>query len=128
MPADYEKVLDEMEPHNGMVSLSCAQKLAAKAYARTAAYDAAISNWFAETLHDDAPDYPRLRRQIGPDLALWREPASDAPPSIARPEQRFGVATARQLQGKELSYNNINDTDAAYECVAEFDPNALRPA
>src|SRR5215472_2605219 len=56
-PADYEKVLGEMTQHGGVVSLELRQKLAAKAYARTAAYDAAISNWFAERLHDDAPDY-----------------------------------------------------------------------
>src|SRR5215467_15732852 len=56
-PADYEKVLGEMASHTGMVSLELRKKLAAKAYARTAAYDAAISNWFAETLQDDAPDY-----------------------------------------------------------------------
>src|SRR6476661_6074309 len=102
-PSDYEKVLGEMVAHNGMVSFELRQKLAAKAYARTAAYDAAISNWFAETLHDDAPDY----RAFG---------------GILAEALRFGVTTARQLQGKQLSYNNINDTDAAYECVAEFDP------
>ncbi len=56
-PTDYEKVLDEMARHKGMVSLELRKRLAAKAYARTAAYDAAISNWFAGTLHDEAPDY-----------------------------------------------------------------------
>src|SRR5450830_277893 len=56
-PADYEKVLAELALHNGMTSLELRQKLAAKAYARTAAYDAAISNWFTEALHDSAPDY-----------------------------------------------------------------------
>ena len=76
-PADYEKVLAELALHGGMTSLELRQKLAAKAYARTAAYDAAISNWFADTLHDDAPRLPRLRRQAGPDAALRREPAPE---------------------------------------------------
>src|SRR5690242_13361666 len=56
-PADYEKVLAEMARHTGMVSLELRRHLAAKAYARTAAYDAAISNWFADTLHTESPDY-----------------------------------------------------------------------
>ena len=72
-PADYEKVLGEMAQHNGMVSLELRQKLAAKAYARTAAYDAAISNWFAETLHDEAPDYRAFGGKLVEALALWRK-------------------------------------------------------
>src|SRR5579884_2485159 len=101
-PADYERVLGDIEQHGG-TTLALRQKLAAKAYARTAAYDAAISNWFAATL--------RYGENPHQSAAFYRTP-----------EKRFGVATARQVQGKQLSYNNINDTDAAYECVAEFDP------
>ena len=74
------------------------------------------------TLGDPAPGLPRLRRPARRGAALRREPAPERRRSIARREQRAGVATARQVQGKQLSYNNINDTDAAYECVAEFDP------
>ena len=76
----------------------------------------------------------RPRRRIAPSAASSREALryGENPHQSAAfyrtPEQRFGVATARQVQGKQLSYNNINDTDAAYECVAEFDPNARRPA
>jgi len=120
-PADYEKVLGEMVKHSGMVSLELRQKLAAKAYARTAAYDAATSNWFADTLHDDAPDYRAFGGKLIEALRYGENPHQSAA-FYRSPGERFGVATARQLQGKQLSYNNINDTDAAYECVGEFDP------
>ncbi|HUL86850.1 MAG TPA: bifunctional phosphoribosylaminoimidazolecarboxamide formyltransferase/IMP cyclohydrolase [Pseudolabrys sp.] len=120
-PADYDKVLGEMAQHGGMVSMELRKKLAAKAYARTAAYDAAISNWFAETLHDEAPDYRAFGGRLVEALRYGENPHQSAA-FYRSPRQRFGVVTARQLQGKQLSYNNINDTDAAYECVAEFDP------
>jgi phosphoribosylaminoimidazolecarboxamide formyltransferase/IMP cyclohydrolase len=123
-PADYEKVLGEMAQHGGMVSLELRKKLAAKAYARTAAYDAAISNWFADTLHDEAPDYRAFGGKLVEALRYGENPHQSAA-FYRSPGQRFGVGTARQLQGKQLSYNNINDTDAAYECVAEFDPKRI---
>ena len=117
---DYAAVLDELTAHAGMTSLELRQRLAAKAYARTAAYDAAISNWFAETLKDDAPDYRAFGgRRVQP-LRYGENPHQSAA-FYKTPGARPGVASARQVQGKELSYNNINDTDAAYECVAEFD-------
>ena len=119
-PADYEKLLAELALHAGMTSLELRQRLAAKAYARTAAYDAAISNWFADTLHEEAPDYRAFGGKLIQPLRYGENPHQSAA-FYRAPGERFGVATARQLQGKELSYNNINDTDAAYECVAEFD-------
>jgi phosphoribosylaminoimidazolecarboxamide formyltransferase / IMP cyclohydrolase len=120
-PADYAKMLSELAQHSGMTTLELRQALAAKAYARTAAYDAAISNWFAETLHDEAPDYRAFGGKLLEALRYGENPHQSA--AFYRTSgERFGVATARQLQGKQLSYNNINDTDAAYECVAEFDP------
>ena len=119
-PPDYEKVLAELAEHAGMTTLELRQKLAAKAYARTAAYDAAISNWFAETLKDDAPDYRAFGGKLIQALRYGENPHQTAA-FYKAPGERFGVASTRQLQGKELSYNNINDTDAAYECVAEFD-------
>jgi len=120
-PTDYAKVLGELAQHSGMTTLELRQQLAAKAYARTAAYDAAISNWFADTLHNDAPDYRAFGGRLIQELRYGENPHQTA--SFYRaPGERFGVATARQLQGKELSYNNINDTDAAYECIGEFDP------
>ena len=120
-PADYGAVLDELAQHAGMTSLELRQKLAAKAYARTAAYDAAISNWFAERLHDEAPDYRAFGGRLIQSLRYGENPHQSAA-FYKAPSGRPGVASARQVQGKELSYNNINDTDAAYECVAEFDP------
>ena len=119
-PDDYAMVLGEMAQHAGTTFLELRQKLAAKAYARTAAYDAAISNWFADTLKDNAPDYRAFGGRLIQALRYGENPHQSAA-FYRAPGKRFGVATARQLQGKELSYNNINDTDAAYECIAEFD-------
>ena len=117
---DYAAVLDELTAHSGMTSLELRQRLAAKAYARTAAYDAAISNWFAETLKNDAPDYRAFGGRLLQSLRYGENPHQTAA-FYKTPGARPGVASARQVQGKELSYNNINDTDAAYECIGEFD-------
>jgi phosphoribosylaminoimidazolecarboxamide formyltransferase/IMP cyclohydrolase len=116
---DYARLLDELNAHGGATTLALRKALAQKAYARTAAYDAAISNWFANELHDQAPGYRAFGGKLLQPLRYGENPHQSAA-FYRAPEQRFGVATARQIQGKELSYNNINDTDAAYECVAEF--------
>ncbi|HEY0441569.1 MAG TPA: bifunctional phosphoribosylaminoimidazolecarboxamide formyltransferase/IMP cyclohydrolase [Xanthobacteraceae bacterium] len=118
---DYAAVLEALQTHAGATPLALRQRLAAKAYARTAAYDAAISNWFAATLGDEAPAWRAVGGRLAEALRYGENPHQSAA-FYRTGEQRFGVATARQLQGKQLSYNNINDTDAAYECVAEFDP------
>ncbi|AVT78893.1 bifunctional phosphoribosylaminoimidazolecarboxamide formyltransferase/IMP cyclohydrolase [Rhodopseudomonas palustris] len=117
---DYQAVLDELAANNGATTLNLRKRLAAKAYARTAAYDAAISNWFALQLKTDAPDFRAIGGRLIQSLRYGENPHQTAS-FYATPEKRPGVATARQVQGKELSYNNINDTDAAYECVGEFD-------
>jgi phosphoribosylaminoimidazolecarboxamide formyltransferase/IMP cyclohydrolase len=119
--SDYEPLLEELAAHNGMTTLALRRRLAAKAYARTAAYDAAISNWFNGELGEIAPDYRAFGGRLIEKLRYGENPHQDAA-FYRTPEVRFGVASARQVQGKQLSYNNINDTDAAYECVAEFDP------
>jgi phosphoribosylaminoimidazolecarboxamide formyltransferase/IMP cyclohydrolase len=119
--SDYAAVVEELKQHNGSTSLALRRRLAAKAYARTAAYDAAIANWFAATLNELAPDYRAFGGRLSEALRYGENPHQSAA-FYRTPEARFGVATARQVQGKQLSYNNINDTDAAYECVAEFDP------
>ncbi len=119
-PSDYQSVLDELAAHQGATKLALRRRLAAKAYARTAAYDAAISNWFASKLEIDAPDFRAVGGKLIQALRYGENPHQTAA-FYKTPEQRPGVATARQLQGKELSYNNINDTDAAYECIGEFD-------
>jgi phosphoribosylaminoimidazolecarboxamide formyltransferase/IMP cyclohydrolase len=118
---DYAPLLAELNTNNGATTLSLRQRLAAKAYGRTAAYDAAISNWFAATLADPAPTYRTIGGRLAEALRYGENPHQSAA-FYRTGEARFGVATARQAQGKQLSYNNINDTDAAYECVAEFDP------
>jgi phosphoribosylaminoimidazolecarboxamide formyltransferase/IMP cyclohydrolase len=125
-PEDYPAVLDELSKHGGATTLALRQRLAAKAYARTATYDAAISNWFAGQLNDLAPAFRAIGGRLAEALRYGENPHQNAA-FYRTPEQRFGVATARQVQGKQLSYNNINDTDAAYECIAEFDP-ARTPA
>jgi phosphoribosylaminoimidazolecarboxamide formyltransferase/IMP cyclohydrolase len=117
---DYQAVLDELAAHQGATTLALRRRLAAKAYARTAAYDAAISNWFAGELKTEAPDFRAIGGRLIQALRYGENPHQTAA-FYRTPDKRPGVATARQLQGKELSYNNINDTDAAYECLAEFD-------
>jgi len=119
--ADYATLLADLEAHDGGTTLALRRRLAAKAYARTATYDAAISNWFAETLQDEAPDYRAVGGRLAQALRYGENPHQHAA-FYRTPGTRFGVASAAQKQGKQLSYNNINDTDAAYECVAEFDP------
>jgi phosphoribosylaminoimidazolecarboxamide formyltransferase/IMP cyclohydrolase len=123
---DYAALLAELGAHSGSTTLSLRKKLAAKAYARTAAYDAAISNWFADQLKIEAPDFRAFGGRLAEALRYGENPHQTAA-FYRTPQKRAGVATARQVQGKQLSYNNINDTDAAYECIGEFDP-ARTPA
>jgi phosphoribosylaminoimidazolecarboxamide formyltransferase / IMP cyclohydrolase len=119
-PGDYTVVLAELTRHKGMTTLALRRMLAAKAYARTAVYDAAIASWFAHELAETAPVYRAIGGRLIERLRYGENPHQWA--AFYRvPDVRAGVATARQLQGKQLSYNNINDTDAAYECVAELD-------
>jgi phosphoribosylaminoimidazolecarboxamide formyltransferase / IMP cyclohydrolase len=116
---DMKQVLAALEKDGG-VDDALRKQLAAKAFARTAAYDAAISTWYAATLEDKAPAWRALGGKLRQSLRYGENPHQDAAFYVTA-EKRFGVATARQLQGKELSYNNLNDTDAAIELAAEFD-------
>jgi phosphoribosylaminoimidazolecarboxamide formyltransferase/IMP cyclohydrolase len=120
--ADYAAVLADLDTHKGATTLTLRRKLAQKAYSRTASYDAAISNWFANELGDTSPAFRALGGSLAETMRYGENPHQWAA-FYRTPEQRPGVATARQVQGKQLSYNNINDTDAAFECVAEFDPD-----
>jgi len=129
--ADYDRVLDEMSRHGGATTARLRRELAQKAYARTAAYDGAISNWLGAVV--DNPDgqaagFPRtFSVQLTKALPMryGENPHQQAAFYVARDAEPGSIASARQLQGKELSYNNIADTDAALECVKEF---AERPA
>jgi phosphoribosylaminoimidazolecarboxamide formyltransferase/IMP cyclohydrolase len=120
--ADYAPLLAALDANHGATTLAFRKTLAQKAYARTAVYDAAISNWFANELGDSAPDYRAMGGSLLEKMRYGENP-HQAAGFYKTPEQRFGVSTARQVQGKTLSYNNVNDTDAAFECVAEFDPS-----
>lgn len=125
-PADYDGLLAELEACEGETRLAYRRRLAAKAFARTAAYDAAVANWFADVLDEPAPAWRAIGGTRAAALRYGENPHQNAAFYVTG-EPRAGVATARQLQGKQLSFNNINDTDAAFELVAEFDP-ALSPA
>ena len=119
--ADYDALLADMDEHGGAVSEELRQRLAAKAFARTAAYDAAIGSWFADQLEMRSPAYRAIGGRLVQELR-YGENSHQWAAFYRTPEQRPGVATATQIQGKELSYNNLNDTDAAFELISEFDP------
>ncbi|NTB98442.1 bifunctional phosphoribosylaminoimidazolecarboxamide formyltransferase/IMP cyclohydrolase [Agrobacterium tumefaciens] len=120
-PSDYPDLVEALQADDGQTSYALRQRFAAKAYARTAAYDAVISNWFAEALAIETPDYRAIGGVLKEKMRYGENPHQSAGFYLTG-EKRPGVATATLLQGKQLSYNNINDTDAAYELVAEFLP------
>ena len=117
-PADMAQVLEQLRA-TGTTTLALRKTLAARAYARTAAYDAAISTWFAQQLGDAQPGRKAIAGTLIQTMRYGENPHQSAA-FYAAGLARAGVANARQLQGKELSYNNIADTDAAFELVAEF--------
>jgi phosphoribosylaminoimidazolecarboxamide formyltransferase/IMP cyclohydrolase len=120
-PGDYPRILGELMAQGGCTTQKLRQELAQKAFARTAVYDAAISNWLAAEMGLPAPAYRAFGGKLASSLRYGENPHQTAAFYTAG-EGRRGVATERQVQGKELSYNNVNDTDAAFELVAEFDP------
>ncbi len=124
-PSDYGAILSAMDENGGATPLDLRRKLALKAYAATAAYDAAIAGWFASRENDCTSRIRAFAGHLSQVLRYGENPHQWAA-FYRNAEQRSGIATAEQVQGKELSYNNLNDTDAAYELVAEFDKS--RPA
>ncbi|MDG1211301.1 MAG: bifunctional phosphoribosylaminoimidazolecarboxamide formyltransferase/IMP cyclohydrolase, partial [Paracoccaceae bacterium] len=116
---DYSAVLVEMDA--GGPSLAFRQRQAQIAYARTAAYDAAVSTWMASAIGEAAPRRRAVAGTLAQTLRYGENPHQSAA-FYTDGSDRPGVSTATQHQGKELSYNNINDTDAAFELAAEFDP------
>lgn len=120
-PSDYPALIEALRTNEGQTVYAFRQKLAAKAYARTAAYDTAISNWFAEALDIEIPRYRTIGGVLKEEMRYGENPHQSAGFYVTG-ENRPGVATARLLQGKQLSYNNINDTDGAFELIAEFAP------
>ncbi|SFQ49842.1 phosphoribosylaminoimidazolecarboxamide formyltransferase / IMP cyclohydrolase [Roseivivax halotolerans] len=118
---DYQPLLDELEVHDGRTSYAFRQRLALNAYARTGAYDAAVSAWMADTLGETAPRRRVFAGTLAQTLRYGENPHQGAA-FYTDGTARAGISTAEQHQGKELSYNNINDTDAAFELVSEFLP------
>ena len=123
-PADYDIVMAEMRDNGGDTTSETRRRLAAAAYARTGAYDAAISGWFAEQTGEKFPRHFAMGGELAQTMRYGENPHQAAAfyrSGAARP----GVGSAEQIQGKELSYNNLNDTDAAFELAAEFDDPAV---
>ena len=117
-PSQYDAVLEDLKTQGG-TGLALRRRLAGEAYARTAAYDSAIAEWFAGKRGDLLPQRLTIAGSLRQVLRYGENPHQTA--GFYVNGDLPGVATARQVQGKELSYNNLNDTDAAFECVAEFD-------
>lgn len=118
-PMDYGTLLDQLKANDGATTMAFRQKLALTAYSRTAAYDTAVSTWLAGEIKEPTPRYRSFAGRLAQPLRYGENP-HQAAAFYTDGSRRPGVATARQWQGKELSYNNINDTDAAFELVAEF--------
>ena len=119
-PADYAELIGQLEA-NGGTDLAFRRQLAAKAFARTAAYDSMIASWFA--FADQQQAYPDSRFIVGKkaqELRYGENPHQKAALYLPMGPSTPGVAQARQVQGKELSYNNLNDANAALELAAEF--------
>jgi phosphoribosylaminoimidazolecarboxamide formyltransferase / IMP cyclohydrolase len=121
---DYAAILAELAAKQVATSLDLRKRQAAKAFACTAAYDAAIGDWMAARTGDEFPARITLAGRLQQTLRYGENPHQKAAFYIGG-EARPGIATAAQIQGKELSYNNLNDTDAAFELVAEFDAPAV---
>jgi phosphoribosylaminoimidazolecarboxamide formyltransferase/IMP cyclohydrolase len=120
-PADYGAVIEAMTQQAGATSRDLRRRLARTAYARTAAYDAAIARWMDGQAGEAFPPRVTLSGTLSQTLRYGENPHQQAAVYLTG-EQRPGVALGKQLQGKELSYNNFNDADAAFELAAEFDP------
>jgi len=120
-PDDYAELLAELDANDGSTSLALRKKLAAKAYALTAAYDSTISQWFA--FADQQQRWPETWTRASTlkmPLRYGENPHQQAALYLPVGPAARGVAQAEQVQGKELSYNNLNDANAALELVSEF--------
>ncbi len=125
--SDYEAILSEMRGNDGATSLDTRFNLAIKAYEHTAAYDGAIANYFGRRVPGGSADFPRtFNTQFHKvqEMRYGENPHQQAAFYVEAHPAEAGIATAQQLQGKELSYNNVADTDAALECVKNFDQPA----
>ena len=120
---DYKRVLKEMDKNNGSVTAATRFDLAVKTFEHTANYDGAIANYLGARLEGDTAEFPRtinLQFRQVQTMRYGENPHQNAAFYVERDQPEVCIATARQLQGKELSYNNIGDTDAALECVKQY--------
>ena len=118
-PGDYTALTEQLKANDGATTLAFRQKLALAAFSRTAAYDAAVSGWLAGQFKQPFPKQRAFAGTLAQTLRYGENP-HQASAFYRDGSRREGVATAHQWQGKELSYNNLADTDAAFELVAEF--------
>jgi phosphoribosylaminoimidazolecarboxamide formyltransferase/IMP cyclohydrolase len=121
--SDYPAILEELEANDGATSLAMRFNLAIKAYEHTAAYDGAIANHFGSLVPGGSPAFPRtFNTQFHKvqEMRYGENPHQQAAFYVEANPAEAGIATAKQVQGKELSYNNVADTDAALECVKNF--------
>ena len=125
-PNDYDEIINEINDNDLSLTKETLKKLAFKAFARTAAYDSMISNWLSNELDIPLDKYKSIGGIEHQNLRYGENPHQKAK-FYNDGSNVCGLITANQIQGKELSYNNINDTNAAFELVSEFDPN-LKPA
>ena len=120
-PADYAELLAELDANGGATSLAFRKRMAAKAYALTAAYDSMISSWFGFADQQQLfPERMTIPVRLGQSLRYGENPHQSAALYFPAGPSGGTLASHRQVQGKELSYNNINDADAALELVSEF--------
>ncbi len=122
-PEDYERVLNDMDSHDGAITHHVRKHLAATAFSLTATYDSNISSWLVAQM-DESFGYPRrisFSGNLKQELRYGENPHQSAALYTMDDCIRPGAATATQIQGKALSYNNLNDTNAAFELVAEFE-------
>ncbi len=120
-PQDYERVIEDLDTNNGAVTKELRRKLAFTAFSLTATYDSSVAGWFAEKTEEHAPRRISFSGTLKQNLRYGENPHQNAALYLTDDNSCPGAARATQIQGKELSYNNLNDTDAAFELVNEFD-------
>ncbi len=120
-PQDYDRVIEDMKSNNGCITYNLRKSLALTAFSLTASYDSNIASWFAQQTKEETPRRVSFSGTLKQKLRYGENPHQSAALYLVDDSLRPGAARATQVQGKELSYNNLNDTDAAFELVSEFD-------
>ncbi len=120
-PKDYDRIVQEMDDHDGALTYGLRQCLAFTAFSLTATYDSNIAGWFAEQMEEESPRRISFSGTLQQQLRYGENSHQSASLYLVDHDLRPGAARASQVQGKELSYNNLNDTDAAFALVSEFD-------